>query len=140
MHERSLADDILRNIRQLMAGHGAVRPVRLKLVVGEFAGVDSRLLLDATSDVLAESGYEGVAIDIDSVPLQANCRSCHKPFAVERFRFECPWCGGRDVSIELACAARRTVTEPPRVEAAASGAVELEVRWAGGTRVLKLGR
>ncbi|MFO0911745.1 MAG: hydrogenase maturation nickel metallochaperone HypA [Pirellulales bacterium] len=100
MHERSLAEDILQNVQQLMAGHGAVRPVRLKLIVGEFAGVDARLLVDATSEVLAEVGYEGVAIDIDSVPLQANCRSCDQPFAVERFRFECPRCGGRDVSIE----------------------------------------
>ncbi len=47
---------------------------------------------------------------------------------------------GNDVSIDLACAARRAPTDPPRVEATASGPVEVEVRWAGGSRVLKIGR
>lgn len=47
---------------------------------------------------------------------------------------------GRDVSIDLACAARRDARDPPRVEASASGSVEVEVRWAGGSRVLKLAR
>ena len=48
---------------------------------------------------------------------------------------------GGDVSIDLACAARAAPGDPPRVEAAATGGpVDVEVRWAGGARVLKLGR
>jgi hypothetical protein len=46
---------------------------------------------------------------------------------------------GPDVSIDLACAARRAASDPPRIDATASARVDLEVRWAGGTRVLKLG-
>jgi hypothetical protein len=47
---------------------------------------------------------------------------------------------GSDVSIDLACAARRTPAEPPRIEAKASGPVEVTVRWTGGSRVLSIGR
>jgi hypothetical protein len=47
---------------------------------------------------------------------------------------------GPDVSIDLSCAARRAPSDPPVIEAAASGPVELEVRWAGGSRVSKIGR
>ena len=47
---------------------------------------------------------------------------------------------GPDVSIDLSCAARRAPGDPPRVEATASGPVDLELRWAGGSRLLKLGR
>src|SRR4029079_12605401 len=47
---------------------------------------------------------------------------------------------GADVSIDLACAARRAPTDPPRIEAHASAPVALEIRWAGGSRVLKIGR
>ena len=47
---------------------------------------------------------------------------------------------GADISLELSCAARRAPSDPPRIEATASGPVELEVRWAGGSRVLKVGR
>jgi len=35
---------------------------------------------------------------------------------------------------------RRTPADPPRVEAHASAPVDLEIRWAGGSRVLKIGR
>jgi len=46
---------------------------------------------------------------------------------------------GPDVSIDLGCAARRAPADPPRIEAAASAPVELEVRWAGGSRIMKIG-
>jgi hypothetical protein len=47
---------------------------------------------------------------------------------------------GPDASIDLACDARRAPTEPPRVQATATAPVEIEVRWAGGSRVMKVGR
>jgi len=46
---------------------------------------------------------------------------------------------GPDVSIDLSCAARRAPADPPHVEATATHPVEVEVRWAGGSRVLKVG-
>ena len=47
---------------------------------------------------------------------------------------------GPDVSIDLACAARRAPGDPPRIEATASAPVDVEVRWPGGARVMKIGR
>jgi hypothetical protein len=47
---------------------------------------------------------------------------------------------GPDVTIDLRGAARRAPTDPPIVEAAASGPVDIDLRWAGGARVLKIGR
>jgi len=46
---------------------------------------------------------------------------------------------GADVSIDLACSARRAPTDPPRIEATASAPVDLEIRWASGSRVMRLG-
>ncbi|MFL5305233.1 MAG: MGH1-like glycoside hydrolase domain-containing protein [Polyangia bacterium] len=46
---------------------------------------------------------------------------------------------GPDASIDLSCAARRSPADSPHVEASATGPVELEVRWAGGSRVIALG-
>jgi len=46
---------------------------------------------------------------------------------------------GPNVSIDLHCPARRASSDPPRIEAQASAPVELEIRWAGGSRLLKLG-
>jgi glycogen debranching enzyme len=46
---------------------------------------------------------------------------------------------GPDVSIDLRCGARGAPTDPPRIEATATAPVEVEVRWAGGSRVMKVG-
>jgi Trehalase len=46
---------------------------------------------------------------------------------------------GGDISIDLECPARRTPADPPRVQARANAPIELEVRWAGGSKVLKVG-
>jgi len=47
---------------------------------------------------------------------------------------------GPDATLDLACAARSSTHEPPRIDASATAPVELEVRWATGSRVLSLGR
>ena len=47
---------------------------------------------------------------------------------------------GGDAWLDLSCASRRAATDPPRIEATATGPVDIEVRWAGGTRLLKIGR
>ena len=46
---------------------------------------------------------------------------------------------GRDVSIDLSCAARRSVDERPRLEAKATAPVDLELRWAGRSEVVRIG-
>jgi hypothetical protein len=53
---------------------------------------------------------------------------------VERYPF------GRDLSIDLSCARRRSPDERPRIKARASAPVRIEVRWAGGSDVLEVGR
>ena len=47
---------------------------------------------------------------------------------------------GADISLDVSCAARSAPTDPPRIEATASAPVEIEARWAGGSRVLSVGR
>jgi len=47
---------------------------------------------------------------------------------------------GREVTIDLSCARRRSSDERPRIEARASAPVDLEVRWAGRSEVMAIGR
>jgi hypothetical protein len=51
---------------------------------------------------------------------------------IERYPF------GRDVTIDLSCARRRSSDERPRIEARASAPVDLEVRWAGRSEVMRI--
>jgi hypothetical protein len=47
---------------------------------------------------------------------------------------------GREVTIDLSCARRRSADERPSIEARASAPVDLEVHWAGGSDVMRIGR
>jgi hypothetical protein len=47
---------------------------------------------------------------------------------------------GGEAWLDLSCAARKAATEPPRIEATATAPVDVEVRWAGGKRLLEIGR
>jgi hypothetical protein len=47
---------------------------------------------------------------------------------------------GREVTIDLSCAHRRSSNERPRIEARASAPVDLEVRWAGRSDVMRIGK
>jgi hypothetical protein len=47
---------------------------------------------------------------------------------------------GGEAWLDLSCAARKTTTEAPRIEATATAPVDVEVRWAGGKRLLEIGR
>jgi hypothetical protein len=53
---------------------------------------------------------------------------------VERYPF------GGDVTIDLSCAGRRSSDERPRIEARAGAPVDLEVRWAGRSEVIRIGK
>ncbi len=53
---------------------------------------------------------------------------------IERYPF------GREVTIDLSCARRRSSDERPRIEARASAPVDLEVRWADRSDVMRIGK
>ncbi len=47
---------------------------------------------------------------------------------------------GADVSVDLSCARRRSPDEQPRIEARSSAPLEIEVRWAGRSELIRIGR
>jgi hydrogenase nickel incorporation protein HypA/HybF len=99
MHERSLVRQVLRQVTQLMVDHdcGHVRKVRLS--VGEFSGVEPELLEFAFDEMVSDTPLQGAVLELETVPLEAQCDVCGNQFAVERFVFICPVCGSPRVSV-----------------------------------------
>jgi hydrogenase nickel incorporation protein HypA/HybF len=93
MHELSLMAGLLRQIEEAALASGAGRVTAVSLKVGELAGVEPALLSGAFDLLAPGTVAEGASLDIEHVPLTAECESCG-PFRVERFRFRCPSCGG----------------------------------------------
>jgi hydrogenase nickel incorporation protein HypA/HybF len=99
MHERSLAQALIQQIDDEIRTRALRRLREVHLEIGEFAGVEPRLLASAFEELATNHWPIAVQLQWKSVPLTARCRSCVQEFRVERFRFVCPVCGHRQVDI-----------------------------------------
>ena len=99
MHERSLVRAIIKQV--IVESHarrlGRIHEIRLQ--IGEFSGVEPRLIESAFEEMASEFWDTEIRLTVDVVPLTANCRTCHVEFPIESFRFVCPACAGGDVKI-----------------------------------------
>jgi hydrogenase nickel incorporation protein HypA/HybF len=99
VHERSLAIALIRQIDEELCRHRLNGLVEVRLAIGEFAGVEPRLLVSAFEELAAGHWKQAPRLCCDIVPLTACCRACSKEFVVRQFRFECPDCGLRQVDV-----------------------------------------
>ena len=99
MHERSLVRALLANVEDLMQQQSGDRVVAVNISVGDFSGVEPDLLKIAFDDLVRSTRAMGALLHIQRVSLEARCHDCCCAFHVQRFRFECPRCGSRDIKI-----------------------------------------
>ena len=100
MHEYSLMRGLLSQVDELRTRHQADRVVSIRLIVGEFSGVEADLLQSAFDDLSRETPMAGAALDIQRTSLSGRCADCESVFTIEKFRFICPHCESAAVSID----------------------------------------
>jgi len=99
MHEYSLVRALLRQVDALRREQKAERVVSICVSAGEFSGVEPELFRDAYELLIEETPMQGAELQMTCVPLKSRCDCCGQDFAVARFRFECPTCNSRNVTI-----------------------------------------
>lgn len=99
MHEFSLVQGLLGQVDVLRREQQAERVVSIQVSVGEFSGVEPELFHNAYEILIEETPMRGAELQMNCEPLRANCEHCESDFAIERFRFECPECKSRDVTL-----------------------------------------
>ena len=105
MHEMALAEGILDIALKTAEENEAKRVARVKLLVGEMAGVECESLRFCFAAVTKGTAAE---LEIERVPLIGRCPLCGKEQQVERYSFLCPSCrsgaleiiSGRELRVE----------------------------------------
>ena len=93
MHELSLAEAILKSVRNEARRHRARAVTLVRLRVGKLSGVDRRSLSFCLEAISAGTVMEGARIDMIEVGPELVCRKCGR-FSVERpTKPLCPRCG-----------------------------------------------
>ena len=126
MHEYSLVEAMLDQVDAIRIAQRANRVCSIRVGIGEFAGVEPDLFVEAF-DVLrypietkgpmetkgpietkgateakgASEKFAWVQTDLQMhvIPLEARCDQCHRVFHVEDFKFQCSTCASPDLAI-----------------------------------------
>jgi len=93
MHELSVCEALVDQLRDLAARESAQRITRVLLRIGPFSGVVPELLEHAFPVASAGTVAEGAELGIEDAPVRVRCRSCGAESAAEPGRLVCGSCG-----------------------------------------------
>ncbi len=94
MHEVSLVRSLLEQVDRIVAEQGGRAAVEVRVEIGPLSGVEPLLVKAAFTQFASDC-----TLIIDEVPLTARCQSCNTAFELENFRFVCPHCDSREISV-----------------------------------------
>ncbi|MEM8863916.1 MAG: hydrogenase maturation nickel metallochaperone HypA [Planctomycetota bacterium] len=97
MHERTLVRALIAQVEELVAEPDCVTNITVSL--GDFSGVDARLFALAFDELKPSTRLSEAALQIDEVDLEGRCETCGHEFAIQRYRFKCPVCGGTCIQV-----------------------------------------
>ena len=109
MHELPIVENIVRVVCEKLDEIDEKRRVRaVRLKVGKMSTAVPDCLSFYFEHLSKGTPLEGACLDIEEIPVKAECRICGKPFEVEDPVFFCPFCdspnieitSGRELSVE----------------------------------------
>jgi hydrogenase nickel incorporation protein HypA/HybF len=99
MHELSLCQGMLRQVRNIAAENGASAVDRIVLSVGTLSGVEPPLLQRAFSIARLDTIAANAVLDIRTNPVRVRCRNCEKESEVDGYRLLCSHCQSWQVNV-----------------------------------------
>jgi hydrogenase nickel incorporation protein HypA/HybF len=109
MHELSVALNIVETATKIARDAGAERVTKVRVRIGELAGVAPDALKFSYEVAVAETLLVGSQLIVEVIPVRVHCPCCDREFALREFtRLECPICetptgdlrSGRELVIE----------------------------------------
>ena len=109
MHEMAVAESIVQIIQEKLGGlNPQAQVTKVNLKIGKLTCVEPEALRLSFQVMAKETRLEEAALCIDSVPVKAQCKDCHKHFGLTELDFACPFCAsfrieilaGRELQIE----------------------------------------
>lgn len=93
MHELGIANSILQEARREAQRHPEGRVRKLRVRVGELAGVNPEALRFCFEVLVRDAGLEPLALEIETCPRRQRCPACGQNFIVKAYDLRCPECG-----------------------------------------------
>jgi len=92
VHEYSVVQALMEQVEAAVRSHGAVSVARVRLAIGEQAGIETGLLASAFDLVRGGTVCANATLELREVPARWSCRGCGR--GIERGALlACPDCG-----------------------------------------------
>jgi len=98
MHEMMVADSLLRIILHECEGRLG-RPVLARISCGQLNPINQEVLAFALDAISRGTACEGLRLEVDQKPLQAQCKACNRVYPAGEGLPLCPGCGGSDFGL-----------------------------------------
>ncbi|WP_278469115.1 hydrogenase maturation nickel metallochaperone HypA [Gimesia maris] len=99
MHERSLVQNLLKQVGQIVADQGGGRVSEIYVQAGEMSGIEPLLFASAFEEMVADVFSSECRLKLELVPVTAVCTHCQHQFEVVDFQFHCPECQSGSVDV-----------------------------------------
>jgi hydrogenase nickel incorporation protein HypA/HybF len=93
MHEASIMQDVFDLAFAQLEAESATRISRLRLRVGDLAGVVPEALMFAFAAMKGDTPAAHAELELERVPMRLACGRCEREFGAESYPVECPKCG-----------------------------------------------
>jgi hydrogenase nickel incorporation protein HypA/HybF len=95
MHELAITESMVAAVAERV---GEARVARVRLQIGQLAGVVPHALRFCFDACTRGTSMEGAALEIDEIPARGRCRRCGTEIAMASFLDECA-CGSIEVEL-----------------------------------------
>jgi len=98
MHEMMVADSLLRIILHECEGRPG-RPILARISYGQLNPINQEVLAFALEAIAKGTLCEGIRLEVEPKPIQAQCRACNQVYPVGEDLPRCPGCGDSDFGL-----------------------------------------
>tara|TARA_R110002095_G_scaffold3777_2_gene11197 strand:+ start:963 stop:1334 length:372 start_codon:yes stop_codon:yes gene_type:complete len=99
MHERSLVQNLLHQVEQIVVEQGGGQVAEIYVQLGDLSGVEPLLFQMAFDDMAPAVFSAGCQLTLEVVPVTAICSECDHQFEIVDFQFRCPACQAGSVQV-----------------------------------------
>ena len=92
MHELSIATSIFEAVSAEAAKRPGAKFAKVGVRVGELAALDADSLSFGWECLTNETDFEGLKLEIQTVPWRNQCPACGEEFLVRDYQTQCPKC------------------------------------------------
>ncbi|MBN1353181.1 MAG: hydrogenase maturation nickel metallochaperone HypA [Candidatus Omnitrophica bacterium] len=101
MHDTVFANQIFSVLKSKFTKDTIGKAISVKVKLSPLSHVTKESLFNAYRELVKESGFEHIRLDIEPLDLKLRCHNCKNDSTVSKVVFKCPHCGSQEIELDF---------------------------------------